>query len=214
LDPNKTLIGFAGSPWTVATYVLSEKRQDYDYLRLLCYNKKELLDGLIEILINQTIIYLISQIESGVDVIKLFDSWAGILPEEEYKNYVIEPNKRIVKEIKKLYPDIPIICFPRGSNFLLDKFMHEVCPSAIAIDYLLSLEYAKKMQKNTVIQGNLDPMVLLSSKDLIASKIDLIMNMLAGERFIFNLGHGIDKNTPLENVAFMVDYVKNWKRKK
>ncbi len=207
LDSTKALIGFAGSPWTVATYMLSNKRHDFDYLRTISLEKTTLLTSLINILIDQTVIYLIAQIDAGADLLQIFDSWAGILTEEEYRRFVIEPNRKIVTEVKKLYPNIPIIGFPKGSGILYEEYINNVNVDAVSLDYCVPLSYAKKLQQKIVVQGNLDPMVLLTGKDIIERKIDAIMSELGSTNFIFNLGHGINKETKIENVSLLVDFV-------
>ncbi|MDX1924014.1 MAG: uroporphyrinogen decarboxylase [Rickettsiaceae bacterium] len=211
LDRSKALIGFAGAPWTVATYIISGRKNDSDYLRRFAISQKHLLRRLIEIIIEQTIIYLSAQIEAGAEVVQLFDSWAGVLSEDEYREFVIEPNKKIVNAIKKYYPDVPVIGFPRGSGILYEEYLASVQVNGLGVDYLLPLGTAAKLKSRVVVQGNLDPVVLLMNKDIIAKKVDSIMESLSSGDFVFNLGHGILKETPIENVSFLVDYVRNWK---
>lgn len=211
LDSDKTLIGFAGSPWTVATYMISEKKHDFDYCRKFVYEKKSLLNDLIEIITQQTIIYLKSKIDSGAEVLQLFDSWSGILTEEQFFEFVIKPTKKIILEIKKYSPKTPIIGFPKGAGLFLEDYIKETKVDGLSIDHFVSLKYASILQKNVVIQGNLDPLVLFLDKIEIKKHIDKIMQELSGGNFIFNLGHGIMQKTPIENVEFLVDYVRNWK---
>lgn len=212
LDDKTALIGFAGSPWTVATYMISKTKHDFDRCREFIFKKNKLFHKIINIITMQTVEYLKSQIDSGAEIIQIFDSWAGSLPEEEYFEFVIKPNKYIVDSIREYNKEIPIIGFPKGSGILYQNYSSNVDVDAIGIDYNLPLEFAKKLQKNKVIQGNLDPVVMLCDKDLIKRKVDKIMESLSGKDFIFNLGHGIDKNTPIENVEFLVEYVRSWKR--
>lgn len=213
LDKKTSLIGFAGSPWTVSTYILSEKRNDFSSLRLFVSKNKILVKELIDILIEQTIIYLKAQIEAGVEIIQLFDSWAGVLNEQEFQDYVILPNKKIVKEIKKYDPNIPIIGFPRGAGHMYKTYADQVNVDAISLDQNVPINLAKEIKEIKIVQGNLEPLIMLSTdKEDIKIGVDRIMSELYGKDFIFNLGHGIIKETPVENVEFLVNYVKNWKK--
>ncbi len=211
LANSKTLIGFAGSPWTVATYVISNKKHDFDFCRKFAYEKKEVLIELIEIITKQTIIYLKSQIDSGAEVIQLFDSWCEILPEEEFHEFVIKPTKTIVSELKK-YSNVPIIGFPKGAGVFYEDYVKETGVDGVSLDYLVPFTQAKKLQESVVIQGNLDPLLLFLSKDKILKQVDKIMEELSDGPFIFNLGHGIMQHTPVDNVKFLVEYVRNWKK--
>jgi uroporphyrinogen decarboxylase len=212
LNKDTTLIGFSGSPWTVATYILSKKKHDFYSVREFAFKNKKLFNGLIDKIVNQTIIYLKEQIKSGAEVIQLFDSWAGVLPESEYIEYVIEPNRKIVEELKKFSPNTPIIGFPKGSGLLYEKYADFVEVDALGFDQNIPAEFMKKFQDRKIVQGNLDPVSMLCDKDLIKEKADRILENLFGNGFIFNLGHGIIKETPIENVEFLVNYVKNWKK--
>ncbi len=211
LDKDKTLIGFAGSPWTVLTYMISEKKHDFDYCRKFAYEKKSLLIDLIEIITEQTIIYLKSKIDSGAEVLQLFDSWSGILTEEQFFEFVIKPTKKIISEIKNYSPLTPIIGFPKGANLFLEDYIKETGIDGLSIDQFVPLKYAAKLQEKIVIQGNLDPLVLFLSQNEIKRHVDKIMQELSGGNFIFNLGHGIMQHTPIENVKFLVEYVRNSK---
>lgn len=210
LSDDKTLIGFAGSPWTVLTYILSEKKHDFDYCRQFVYDNYELTSKIIDILIDQTIIYLKKQIDSGAEVIQLFESWSSTLCEDEFTEFVIKPNKKIAEEIKKYNANIKIIGFPKGAGILYKKYQENIPVDGISIDQFVPMELAKDLQRNIVVQGNLDPVVLLTNKDLISKKVKNIMDSLSGDKFIFNLGHGIIKTTPIENVEHLVKYVKSY----
>ena len=212
LNKDKTLIGFAGSPWTVATYIISDKKHDFEFCRKFAYEKNELLKKLIDLIVDQTIIYLKAQIDSGAEVIQLFDSWCGVLAEEHFHQFVIEPTKKIVAALKGYSKNTPIIGFPKGAGVFYADYLKETKVDGLSIDQLVPLKYAKELQKNTVVQGNLDPLILFLSQDEIARNVDKIMSELSGGNFIFNLGHGIMQHTPVDNVKFLVDYVRNWKK--
>ncbi|MDX2050159.1 MAG: uroporphyrinogen decarboxylase [Rickettsiaceae bacterium] len=211
LNKEKTLIGFAGGPWTVATYIISEKKHDFDYCRKIALENGDMINGLIEILTEQTIIYLKEQINAGAEVIQLFESWAGILNEEEFERFVIKPTQKIVKSLRDYNPNIPIIGFPKGAGLLYEKYGELIDLDCIGLDYLVPFEIGKKIKQKKIIQGNLDPQVLLLTKDKIEYKMNQIMSNFSSGNFIFNLGHGINKETPIENVEYLVDYVRNYK---
>ncbi|WP_410519943.1 uroporphyrinogen decarboxylase [Candidatus Lariskella endosymbiont of Epinotia ramella] len=212
--PGKALIGFAGSPWTVACYMIdSRKDKDFTEVRKFAYKNKNDFAKLIDLLTEITIYYLKGQIKNGASVVKLFDSWAGVLPEAEFEKWVISPSKRIVHEVKLEFPEIPIICFPKGSGILYKRYAYEVSPDCIAIDHTIPLDWAlNELHNNFVLQGNMDNVLLLCEKSDIKSAADLILEKMSCGGFIFNLGHGILKNTPTENVEYLIDLVRSYRR--
>ena len=213
LDKNKSLIGFAGSPWTVASYMLEGKgKQDFSVSKNFLYNNKKLALQLIDIITEKTIEYLLGQINAGVDIIQLFDSWAGVLSGEEYEDFVIKPTKKIVSLVKRKYPSLPIIGFPRGSSYLYQEYIDQTDIDAIGVDQFVPINTMKKWQENIIVQGNFDPVLLLGKKEIIEKKANDILTCLDSKNFIFNLGHGILPNTPIENVQFLVNYVRNYQK--
>lgn len=213
LDKNKSLIGFAGSPWTVASYMLEGKgKQDFSVSKNFLYNNKKLALQLIDIITEKTIEYLLGQINAGVDIIQLFDSWAGVLSGEEYEDFVIKPTKKIVSLVKRKYPSLPIIGFPRGSGYLYQEYIDQTDIDAIGVDQFVPINTMKKWQENIIVQGNFDPVLLLGKKEIIEKKANDILTCLDSKNFIFNLGHGILPNTPIENVQFLVNYVRNYQK--
>lgn len=210
--PAKTaLIGFAGAPWTVATYILEgQGKTGFEFCKNSIKNDVNFVKNLLEIITEQTIYYLIGQIKAGAEVIQIFDSWAGILNEfENREEFIVQPVKKIVEKLKKEYPKIPVICFPKGINYLED-YLKKISPQAISIGPDVSMIEAKELQKFAVVQGNLDPKILLSSKEKIKKETENILSNLMGKNFIFNLGHGILPETPIENVEFLVHLVRNY----
>jgi uroporphyrinogen decarboxylase len=205
---NKPLIGFVGSPWTVASYMLEGGRSNFEESRKFLYQNRDLSHKLINFLTDHTINHLKGQIKAGASIVKLFDSWAGILPESEYNEFVIEPTRQIVHAIKMEYPHIPIIGFPKGSGFFYEKYIDETKIDIIAVDPCISLSKMREWQDKITVQGNLDPVVLLTDKKTIEAKVNQIFSMLKRENYIFNLGHGILKNTKIENVEFLVKLVR------
>ncbi len=213
LPKSTSLIGFAGSPWTVVSYLLEGKsKQDFSVSKSFLYNNNKLSEKLIDFITNQTIIHLINQAKAGCDVLQLFDSWAGMLAGEEYERFVIQPTIKIVSAIKKQFPNLPVIGFPKGSSFLYENYIAKTGVDIIGVDQFIPLDIMQKWQQTTVVQGNLDPVILLTNKDVIAKKVDEILTKLGSGKFIFNLGHGISQYTPIENVEFAVNYIRNFKK--
>ena len=213
LDKKISLIGFAGSPWTVASYMLEGKgKQDFSISKNFLYTKKNLALQLIDIITDKTIEYLSGQIDAGADIIQLFDSWSGVLSGEEYDDFVIKPTKKIVNSIKNKYPKIPIIGFPRGSGYLYEEYIDQTNIDAVGVDQFVPISIMKKWQDKIIVQGNFDPVILIGNKEIIEKKANNILSQLEKKNFIFNLGHGILPNTPVENVEFLVNYVRNYKR--
>ena len=209
--PSKTsLIGFSGGAWTLASYIVEGKlSKDFSIVKKTYYNDKEYFDFLIENLVKNISNHLINQVKAGVDILQIFDSWAGMLGGEDYDQLVIVPTQKIIRRVKSVFPSIPIICFPRMSGINYKSFCKKVKCDAISVDQYMPLEWIKKNNSQKIVQGNLDPIVLLSdSKDLIKEKIDDILARMEERKLIFNLGHGVVPSTPIENVEFLINYIK------
>ncbi|ASX27852.1 uroporphyrinogen decarboxylase [Rickettsia sp. MEAM1 (Bemisia tabaci)] len=214
LPESTSLIGFAGGPWTVMTYMLEGKgKQDFRVSKKFIYENKDLAKELLDFITEKTIHHLINQIKSGANIIKIFDSWAGILLEKEFDDFVIKPTKKIIKNIKEAFPNIPIITFPKGAGLLYEKFLEEVPMDVLAIDPLIPLEKMKLWSNKVIVQGNLDPVILLTNKKIIKEKIHKILSIMENKNFIFNLGHGILPETPPENVEFLVECIREYEYK-
>ena len=209
LPAKTTLIGFAGSPWTVACYMIEGKSsKEFSKIKQMAYGNEVLFSKLIKLLIDATIIHLSAQIDAGAEVVQLFDSWAGVLPEAAFKKWVIEPTAEIVKTLKTHYPHIPIIGFPRGSGLNYKDYLHTAV-DAVSIDYQLPLGWvAEHLQNKVIVQGNLDPVMLYAGKDIIEKEVMFIRKSLENYPFIFNLGHGILPTTPIDHVEHMLDCVR------
>lgn len=221
LGKDKALIGFSGSPWTLACYMIEGGgSKNFEATRRAAIKDEGFFAELIEILTQSIIQYLSLQIKAGADVVKLFDSWAGVLPPDQLQKWVIEPTKKIVTEIGKLNlrssvessVKTPVICFPRGVGISYEKFAREVAPQGLALDQNVSKIWAKKnLQENLgqVVQGNLDNFLLaFGSKKEIEKEVLEILETFSAHPFIFNLGHGILPETPIENVQLVVDLVR------
>ena len=209
-----SLIGFAGAPWTLAIYMVEGKGgTECGATRVWAYKDPNGFQKLIDLLIEAVSIYLIKQIESGAEVLQLFDSWAGVLSEDQYRRWIIEPNKRIVEKIRAIYPLIPIIGFPRNSGSKYVEFIKETKLNGLSIDHSVGLKWAKdNLQPITCVQGNLDNHVLLAGGDKLESSVHTILDTFSSGPFIFNLGHGILPQTPPENVEWVSEIIKNWSK--
>ncbi len=212
--PNETpLIGFAGAPWTLATYLINGRGEQGSLTakRFLIENNKEF-EEIVELLTTATIEYLLMQIKSGADVIKIFDSWAGALNADMVLRYSLNPIKKIVSEIKQQYPDIPFIVFPRSVNTTYSYFSDEECFDVLAVDQFLDRKWiAKKIQPKKVIQGNLDPIFLTQKEDILLNELKKVTEDFNAFPYVFNLGHGITPDAKVENVKLVVDYIKELK---
>jgi len=210
LPKETSLIGFAGAPWTVATYMMEGcggSKTNFSLSKQILKEDPDMLEDLINIIIDSTVKYIEGQIKAGAEIIQLFDSWAGELKGEAYKRFIEKPNKILVEKIRKIDPKVPIICFPKGIEDL-ESFIDNVKPDCLGISSEVDLDVAKKLKEKVIIQGNLDPEILASTKEKIKSATENILNKLGGNNFIFNLGHGILPHTPIENVEFLVDLVR------
>ena len=213
LQPKTSLIGFSGGAWTLASYIVEGKlSKDFSVVKKTYYNDKEFFNFLMESLVINISNHLINQVKAGVDILQIFDSWAGMLGGDDYEQLVIMPTQKIIKRVRKVFPSVPIICFPRMSGVNYKSFCKKVKCDAISIDQYIPLDWIKKNNSQKIVQGNLDPIVLLSdSKDLIKKRIDDTLEKMEGRKLIFNLGHGVVPNTPIENVEFLVNYIKRKK---
>jgi len=209
------LIGFAGSPWTVATYMVEGSgSKDFIATKQMAYGQPDLFQRLIDLLVQATGDYLIAQIEKGAEAIQLFDSWAGVLPEDQFKRWVIDPTRLLVQRLKGAYPNIPVIGFPRGAGALYLPYVEQTGVDAVSLDTGIPLAWAvKTLQPKVALQGNLDPVMLLAGNfTALDAAIDRILALCSNGRFIFNLGHGILPSTPPDAVGRLVERVRNWAR--
>ena len=204
-----TLIGFAGSPWTVACYMVEGSgSRDFNHAKEWALRGDGGFDRLIKLLIEATVRYLSQQITAGAEAVQLFDSWAGILDEDLFARYVIAPTRAIVENLRKQHPDVPIIGFPRGAGVLYERYALETKVNALGLDYQVPLAQAKALQRICPVQGNLDPAHLLTGGKTLDAAIDRILTTLADGPFIFNLGHGVIKETLPEDVQQLITRVR------
>ena len=203
LPPETALIGFAGSPWTVATYMVEGgASRDFRRVKAWAYRDAQGFAALIELIVEATVAYLSGQIAAGAEAVQLFDSWAGVLSEAGFERWVIEPTRRITARLKQRFPMVPIIGFPRGAGLLYQRYAAESGVDAVRIDSGVPASFAReRLQRQVAVQGNLDPVALLVGGSVMEREVREIRNALAGGPFIFNLGHGVLPQTPPENVA-------------
>ncbi|CCG41643.1 uroporphyrinogen decarboxylase [Magnetospirillum molischianum] len=207
------LIGFAGAPWTVATYMIEGSgSKDFPNAKGMMFSQPELFARLMALLTQATGDYLIRQIDNGAEVIQIFDTWAGALPEEQFDAWVIAPTRALVERIRAERPGVPVIGFPRGAGVLYKRYVTETKVNGVSIDSSVPLDWAAaELQPHCTVQGNLDPLLLVAGGEALDAGIDRVLTKLGKGPFIFNLGHGIVPPTPPENVARLAERVKNWK---
>ena len=212
LDDEKTLIGFAGAPWTVALYMIEGRgNNDGAKIRSWAAAKPNSFQRLIDILCDATIHYLSRQILEGVEVIQLFDSWAGLLSETQFRKWIIEPNRRIVEGIKNNYPNVPIIGFPRNAGRMYFDFAERTGVDAISIDHTVPVDWAAEvLQPICTVQGNLDNHLLVVGGDVMKYETEKILATLGRGPFIFNLGHGVLPITPPSHVRDIAEIITKW----
>ena len=210
LDPDRTLIGFAGAPFTVACYMIEGGgSKDHARTRTLAYTDPAGFTGLIDRLTEATIVYLAAQIDAGADVVMLFDSWAGVLSPLQFAAHVTRPTSRIVAALEARYPHVPVIGFPRLSGTLLGPYAEATGVCAVGIDTATDLFLAgSRLPSSVAMQGNLDPMALLAGGEAMARETDAVLHGGRGRPFIFNLGHGIVPQTPPEHVAALIERIR------
>jgi uroporphyrinogen decarboxylase len=212
LEPERALIGFAGGPWTVATYMLEGRSSDRTGARSLAYTDPERVEGLVGILVEATARYLAMQAEAGAQALKIFESWAEQLPEPLFERLVVRPHARIVQRLRELGVQTPVIGFPRGAGALVDVYAAEAGTTAVALDVQASAEQGRRIQKSKPIQGALDPLLLRAGGPELERRVDELLAAWGEGPYIFNLGHGILPDTPVDHVGRVVNRVTEWRR--
>ena len=202
LGPETTMLGFAGSPWTVATYMIAgEGSRDQHDARALAYRDPARLKAILERIVDQTVTYLRGQIDAGAEAVQIFDSWAGSLAPDQFEKQVIVPNAAIVAALKQSHPDTPVIGFPKGAGEKLPGYARETGVDAVGLDETLDPVWAARaLPEGMPVQGNLDPLLLLAGSDDLEKRARFILDALGDRPHVFNLGHGIDRRTPIEHV--------------
>lgn len=210
LAPEKTLIGFCGSPWTVATYMLNGRGSPDQWVaRRFALEHPGAFARLMDVLVETSIDYLVAQFVAGADVVQLFESWALNLDDAAFDTQVIEPNRRIIEGVRRRIPDAPIIGFPRGAAGNLKRYAERTGVNALGLDYATPLDFSESaLPKNLPVQGNLDPLRLVVGGAAMEKRVIEIKAAFANRPHIFNLGHGIVPETPIAHVERLVELVK------
>lgn len=210
LAPEKALIGFCGGPWTVATYMIGGRGSpDQLPARRMALENPDALQALIDILVEASAAYLIAQLKAGADVVKIFDSWAGNLDDAGFRRWAVAPVQAIVAKVRAAVPSARIIAFAKGAGARLGDYAVEVRPDAVAVDWTTPMGRARAIVPEPVaLQGNLDPLRLTVGGNALDTATDEILAAMAGRAHIFNLGHGITPDVPVENVARLVARVR------
>ncbi|WP_026989167.1 uroporphyrinogen decarboxylase [Fodinicurvata sediminis] len=205
-----TRLGFAGAPWTVASYMIEGgSSRDFFKSRLWAYRDPAGFEKLIDLLVDVTSEYLIQQVLAGAETVQLFDSWAGIWTDEGFRRWSLAPSRRIIEKIHEACPGVPVIFFPRGAGVLYQECAMESGAQALSLDSSVPLEWARdNLQPHVALQGNLDPACLMAGGTVLDEATRRLVSVLGKGPFIFNLGHGIDKATPPENVNRMLEVLR------
>ncbi|MGE0564792.1 MAG: uroporphyrinogen decarboxylase [Pseudolabrys sp.] len=211
LDPTVTLLGFCGAPWTVATYVIAgEGTPDQAPARLFAYREPKAFEQLLDLIADASIEYLVGQLKAGADAVQLFDTWAGILPPEQFERWSIAPAKKIVDGVRKQVPGAKIIGFPRGGGSMVPRYVEATGVNAVSLDWTIDKRFAvERIQSKVPVQGNLDPLALRAGGAALDRAVDEVMTAFAAKPFIFNLGHGILPDTPTAHVEQMLKRIRN-----
>ncbi|TYC89975.1 uroporphyrinogen decarboxylase [Novosphingobium sp. BW1] len=214
LEPSKTMLGFAGSPWTVATYMVAgEGSRDQAETRALAYRDPEGFQAIVEGITEVTVDYLSGQIEAGAEAIQLFDSWSGTLSPSQFERWVIAPNARMVEELRARHPETPIIGFPKGAGEKLPAYARESGVDAVGLDETIDPVWAaRELPAGMPVQGNFDPLLVLAGGDDLESEANRVLDAFADRPHVFNLGHGIGQHTPIAHVERLFSTVRAWRR--
>jgi uroporphyrinogen decarboxylase len=211
LDPSRALIGFAGSPWTVATYaVAGEGSRDQEAARLMAWMDEARFAGLIDAIVEATASYLLAQVRAGADVLMLFDSWSGSLAPGQFERWVIAPTARLVEMIRARHAELPIIGFPRGAGTRIPAYVRETRVTAVGLDETVDPVWANAtLPEGLPVQGNLDPLAVIAGGPVLEAEVRRIVAAFRGRPHIFNLGHGIRQETPVAHVETLLATLRN-----
>lgn len=209
LPAETTFLGFAGSPWTVATYMVAgQGSRDQAETRGFAYRDPAAFSAIIDAIADMTVDYLVGQADAGVEAVQLFDSWAGSLAPAQFEDWVIRPTAKIVAKLKARRPDLPVIGFPKGVGSRLAAYANETGVDALGLDETIAPEWAvETLPADLPVQGNLDPLALLAGGEALEKAVARILSVFAGRPHIFNLGHGIIKETPIGHVERLLELV-------
>jgi uroporphyrinogen decarboxylase len=205
LEPERALIGFAGGPWTVATYMIEGRSSNREAARTFAYEHPETLDALLAVLVDATARYLVMQARSGAQALKIFESWAEGLAEDVFERIVIRPHQAIVEKVRAAGVTAPFIGFPRGAGALVDNYARSVPVQGVALDTQASAELGRRLQAGgKTIQGALDNLLLRAGGPALDARVETLLAQWSGGPYIFNLGHGVMPDTPIAHIARVV----------
>jgi len=211
LPAETTFLGFAGSPWTVATYMVAGRgSRDQSETRRFAYADPARFGAIIDAIVGSTITYLSAQIDAGVEAVQLFDSWAGSLSPAQFERWVIAPNAAIVSGLHARYPHVPVIGFPKGAGGKLPAYARETGVDAVGVDETVDPHWAAThLPADMPVQGNLDPLALIAGGGTLESAVANVLEAFADRPHIFNLGHGILQDTPIAHVERLLALVRS-----
>ena len=206
------LLGFAGAPWTVATYMVEGgSSRDFATVRRFANSDPALFDRLISVLVDVTADYLDMQIAAGAEAVQLFDSWAGVLTDAEFHRWCILPVREIVSRLEAKHPAVPVIGFPKGAGVHYREYATLTGVEALSLDWTVPLDWARRMQPEVTLQGNLDPLFLVMGGTALEQATRRILEVLGTGPFVFNLGHGIRPETPIAHVERLCELIRHWR---
>lgn len=209
LPAETTLLGFCGAPWTIATYMIAgHGTPDQAPARLFAARNPKSFQRLLDIVAEASAAYLVAQLDAGADAVQIFDSWAGVLGDDEFDRYASRPVRRIVDMVRAERPGARVIAFAKGAGYNLKSYRRITGADAIGLDWTVPLDFAAELQKDGAVQGNLDPLKMISGGDDLDSAIDRILDKLGNGPLIFNLGHGITPDGEIANVERLVGRVR------
>lgn len=209
IAPETTLMGFCGAPWTVATYMIAgHGTPDQAPARIFGHRSPDAFGRLLGLLTDASAAYLIRQIEAGADAVQIFDTWAGVLDDAAFEAWCVRPVAEIVRRVHAVHPEVPVIGFPKGAGIRYGGYRAKTGVDALGLDWTVPLDEARALQDGGAVQGNLDPMRLRAGGRALEEGVDAVLSALGKGPFVFNLGHGITPETPVENVAAMVKRVR------
>jgi uroporphyrinogen decarboxylase len=210
LPKNVTFIGFCGAPWTVATYMVAGRgTPDQAPAKDLARRDPAAFQGLIDKLVDASADYLAAQLKAGVEVVQIFDTWAGALPADDFERWSVQPTKAIVRKLREKVPEAKVIGFPRGAGDKIPRYVAETGVNGVSLETNIDRDFARRdIQSKVPVQGNLDPETLRAGGEVLDREVDAVLEAFSAAPFIFNLGHGILPDTPIENVERMLRQVR------
>ncbi|HEX3366273.1 uroporphyrinogen decarboxylase [Phenylobacterium sp.] len=208
LEPERALIGFAGGPWTVATYMIEGRTSNRETARAFAYQQPEILDALLDVLVDATARYLVMQANAGAQALKIFESWAEGLAEDVFERIVIRPHQAIVEKVRAAGVTAPFIGFPRGAGALVENYAKAVPVQGVALDTQASADLGRRLQaQGKTIQGALDNLLLRAGGSALDARVETLLGQWSSGPYIFNLGHGVMPDTPIAHIARVVERV-------